>query len=98
MTHSVNDPLRLVVVGGGVAGLDIATHLAGRRCGDRRIAVTLIDREPAYVWKPMLHTIAAGTSVSATQETASSAHDSSEIRPKSRGGGTGFEPPISPPR
>jgi len=49
----------IVIVGGGVAGLDIATHV-GRRHRDS-CAVTLIDREPAHVWKPMLHTIAAGT-------------------------------------
>jgi len=60
---------KLVVVGGGVAGLDLATHLVGRQAGTQRLAVTLIDREPAYVWKPMLHTIAAGTSAAGMQET-----------------------------
>lgn len=59
------DAHRLVILGGGVAGLDIASHVAGRR----GIAVTLIDREPAYVWKPMLHTIAAGTADAGAQET-----------------------------
>ena len=61
---------RLVVVGGGVAGLDVASHLASKRAGDRRLRVTLLDRETAYVWKPMLHTIAAGTSEASAQETA----------------------------
>ena len=61
---------RLVVVGGGVAGLDVASHLAGKRAGDQRLHVTLIDRETAYVWKPMLHMIAAGTSEASAQETA----------------------------
>lgn len=60
---------RLVIVGGGVAGLDLATHLAGKTTGDRSLSVTLIDRETAYVWKPMLHTIAAGTSTAGMQET-----------------------------
>ncbi len=60
---------RLVVVGGGVAGLDIATHLAGKHAGSGPLDVTLIDRETAYVWKPMLHTIAAGTSDAGMQET-----------------------------
>lgn len=63
------DDHKLVVVGGGVAGLDLASHLAGRRTGDRRLAVTLVDREPAYVWKPILHTIAAGTSDAGLQQT-----------------------------
>lgn len=60
---------RLVIVGGGVAGLDVATHLAGKAAGGLRLAVTLVDREMAYVWKPMLHTIAAGTSDAGAQET-----------------------------
>ena len=60
---------RLVVVGGGVAGLEIATRLAGKRTGAQHLSVTLIDREPAYVWKPMLHTIAAGTVDAGLQET-----------------------------
>lgn len=60
---------RLVVVGGGVAGLEIATRLAGKRTGAQHLSVTLIDREPAYVWKPMLHTIAAGTADAGLQET-----------------------------
>lgn len=51
----------LVIVGGGIAGMDLATHLAGRRTTQGILTVTLIDREPAHVWKPMLHTIAAGT-------------------------------------
>jgi NADH:ubiquinone reductase (H+-translocating) len=63
------DEHKLVIVGGGVAGLDLASHLAGRRTGDRRLAVTLIDREPAYVWKPVLHTVAAGTADAGMQQT-----------------------------
>ena len=61
---------RLIVLGGGIAGVDIATHLAGRNTARGRLAVTLIDREPAHVWKPMLHTIAAGTREVHQQQTA----------------------------
>jgi NADH dehydrogenase len=60
---------KLVVVGGGVAGLEIATRLAGKKANGKRLSVTLIDREAAYVWKPMLHTIAAGTADAGLQET-----------------------------
>ena len=60
---------QLVIVGGGVAGLDLATHLANKPAGSKQLAVTLVDREMAYVWKPMLHTIAAGTSDSGAQQT-----------------------------
>lgn len=52
---------RIIVVGGGIAGLEVAT-LLGRRLGRKGIAkLTLVDSDTAHVWKPMLHTIAAGT-------------------------------------
>jgi NADH:ubiquinone reductase (H+-translocating) len=51
----------IVVVGGGVAGLILATRI-GRLLGRRGLArVSLIDRSWIHVWKPMLHTFAAGT-------------------------------------
>ena len=51
----------IVVVGGGVAGLILATRL-GHLLGRRGLArVSLIDRSWIHVWKPMLHTFAAGT-------------------------------------
>ncbi|MCJ2124962.1 NAD(P)/FAD-dependent oxidoreductase [Methylobacterium sp. J-077] len=54
-------PTRIVIVGGGISGIDLATRI-GRSHGRRgRAAVTLIDRNLAHVWKPMLHTFAAGT-------------------------------------
>lgn len=48
---------RIVIVGGGVAGVLLATRLG--RCDGA--AVTLVDRSLSHVWKPMLHTFAAGT-------------------------------------
>jgi NADH dehydrogenase len=64
----LTNPHHVVVVGGGIAGLEIASKLpqAGQR---QPISVTLVDRELAYVWKPMLHTIAAGTSDVFQQQT-----------------------------
>lgn len=61
---------RLVIVGGGVAGLEVASTL-GRRWRGRADApsLTLVDRESAHVWKPMLHTIAAGTRDISQQQT-----------------------------
>ena len=51
----------IVVVGGGVAGLIMATRL-GHALGRRGLTrVSLIDRGWVHVWKPMLHTFAAGT-------------------------------------
>ena len=51
---------RIVIVGGGVAGLLLATRL-GPRLARMRGRVTLVDRSWTHVWKPMLHTFAAGT-------------------------------------
>jgi len=52
---------RIVIVGGGAGGLELATRL-GDRLGRRgRAAVTLIDRSRTHVWKPLLHKVAAGT-------------------------------------
>jgi NADH dehydrogenase len=52
---------RIVVVGGGAAGLELAT-LLGDRLGRRgRAHVTLIDRNRSHFWKPHLHEIAAGS-------------------------------------
>jgi Pyridine nucleotide-disulphide oxidoreductase len=51
----------IIIVGGGVAGLILATRL-GDLLGRRDQAkISLIDRSWIHVWKPMLHTFAAGT-------------------------------------
>jgi NADH:ubiquinone reductase (H+-translocating) len=52
---------RVVIVGGGAGGLELATRL-GDTLGRRGQAeVTLIDRNRTHVWKPKLHEIAAGS-------------------------------------
>ncbi|WP_036166759.1 NAD(P)/FAD-dependent oxidoreductase [Massilia sp. 9096] len=51
----------IVIVGGGVAGLELATRL-GRTLGPRhKDRVVLIDTAPTHFWKPLLHEVAAGT-------------------------------------
>src|SRR5574340_888874 len=56
-----NTKPRIVIVGGGAGGLELATRL-GRSLGKRGIAdITLIDCSRTHVWKPLLHEVAAGT-------------------------------------
>jgi NADH:ubiquinone reductase (H+-translocating) len=52
---------RIVIVGGGAGGLELATRL-GDTLGRRKQAeVTLIERKRTHVWKPKLHEIASGS-------------------------------------
>src|SRR3954471_23558263 len=54
-------PHRVVIVGGGAGGLELATKL-GDKLGQRRQAdVTLVERARTHFWKPHLHELAAGS-------------------------------------
>lgn len=54
-------PHRIVIVGGGAGGLELATRL-GDSLGKRGAAqVTLVDRARSHLWKPLLHEVAAGS-------------------------------------
>jgi len=60
MRHAVPDPHRIVIVGGGAAGLPLATRL-GDSFGRRgQVTVTLVDHNASHLWKPLLHEVAAG--------------------------------------
>src|ERR1700722_12619853 len=53
-------PHRIVIVGGGAAGLELATSL-GDRLGRRgRAHIALVDGARTHLWKPLLHEVAAG--------------------------------------
>jgi NADH dehydrogenase len=50
----------IIVVGGGAAGLELVTRL-GDTLGKRGEArVTLVEKSRTHIWKPLLHSIAAG--------------------------------------
>ena len=52
---------RIVIVGGGAGGLELATRL-GDTLGRRgRAIVTLVEQSRTHLWKPLLHEIAAGS-------------------------------------
>lgn len=52
---------KIVIVGGGIAGLMLATRLGNTLGRSGRAEITLVDKSSQHVWKPMLHTFAAGT-------------------------------------
>lgn len=51
----------IVVVGGGAAGLELATWLGNKPGYQKRAQITLVDRSRTHIWKPLLHSIAAGS-------------------------------------
>jgi NADH dehydrogenase len=58
---SNTNPPKIVVVGGGAGGLELATQL-GKTLGRKGMAdITLIDGTRTHLWKPLLHEVAAGT-------------------------------------
>lgn len=64
---------RIVIVGGGAGGLELATRL-GRCIGRKQASIILVDRNPAHLWKPRLHEVAAGLIGSGDDETNYLAH------------------------
>ena len=52
---------RIVVVGGGAGGLELATQLGDRYGRGTGARVTLVDRNRTHLWKPLLHEVAAGS-------------------------------------
>jgi len=52
---------RIVIVGGGAGGLELATRLGNRYRKGNRASVTLVERGRTHVWKPLLHAVAAGS-------------------------------------
>lgn len=58
---------RIVIVGGGAGGLELATKLGDSYSADK-IAVTLVDKNRTHIWKPKLHEVAAGSMDLADQE------------------------------
>ncbi|HUL94656.1 MAG TPA: NAD(P)/FAD-dependent oxidoreductase [Usitatibacter sp.] len=54
-------PQRVVIVGGGAGGLELATRLGDRYGRGGRAHVTLVDRTRTHLWKPLLHEVAAGS-------------------------------------
>ena len=53
--------MKIVIVGGGAGGLELATKL-GKKMGLKGSAeVLLLDRNRVHLWKPLLHEVASGS-------------------------------------
>jgi NADH dehydrogenase len=56
---------RVVVVGGGAAGIELTTllgnRLGGRRGRKPRARIALVECARTHLWKPLLHAVAAGS-------------------------------------
>ncbi|WP_101760544.1 NAD(P)/FAD-dependent oxidoreductase [Oceanicoccus sp. KOV_DT_Chl] len=66
--------MKIVIVGGGAGGLELASKL-GKKLGKKAKAeVVLIDRKPTHIWKPLLHEVAAGSLDAAVDAVSYRAH------------------------
>src|SRR5437870_3488514 len=52
---------RVLIVGGGAAGLELATKLGDTLGRREQASITLLDKTRTHVWKPHLHEVASGT-------------------------------------
>jgi NADH:ubiquinone reductase (H+-translocating) len=57
----MGDPHKIVIVGGGAGGLELATRAGDRFGRSGRAVVTLVDKNETHLWKPLLHEVAAGS-------------------------------------
>jgi NADH:ubiquinone reductase (H+-translocating) len=51
---------KIVIIGGGAGGLELATQLGDSLGRSQKAEIVLIDQKLTHVWKPLLHEIAAG--------------------------------------
>lgn len=67
---------KIVIIGGGAGGLELATQLGQTLGKSHKAHITLVDQNLTHIWKPLLHEIAAGTLNPHAEETNYFAHAS----------------------
>ncbi len=60
----------ILVLGGGAGGLELVVRLARKFRRDKNVTVTLIDKNPTHIWKPLFHEVATGSMNSYHDETS----------------------------
>jgi NADH dehydrogenase len=68
---------RIVIVGGGAGGLELAMRLGKKLGKSNQAIITLVDKSLTHLWKPLLHEVAAGTLDSHEDELSYLTHASS---------------------
>ena len=51
---------KIIIVGGGAGGLELATNLGDKLGKNKQAEITLIDKNSYHIWKPLLHEVATG--------------------------------------
>lgn len=52
---------KIVIIGGGAGGLELATQLGHKLGRKKKAEITLVDRNTSHLWKPLLHEVATGS-------------------------------------
>src|SRR4051794_40728928 len=58
---TTNQPHRIVVAGGGAGGLELVTKLGDTLGRQGKAQITLVEKSRTHLWKPLLHSVAAGS-------------------------------------
>ncbi|WP_024850615.1 NAD(P)/FAD-dependent oxidoreductase [Hydrogenovibrio kuenenii] len=75
MQDSVSIP-KIVIVGGGAGGLELATTLGHKLGKNHQAQITLIDPNRVHLWKPLLHEVVAGSLDTGMEALSYRAHSS----------------------
>ena len=54
-------PHKIVIVGGGAGGLELATRLGKAYGRGSKVMVPLVDKNRTHIWNPKMHEIASGS-------------------------------------